>query len=237
MNQTFLKPVYQSLRCATYVSAILSIAMILIQAKGELDQSYRFELSAKRIPVEAPKSIPEINQESIDIAMEVFNIEIPKNSRHPFFDTNLFDRGITISTPKDDKLTVKIGPSAFSSWGLLGSTLAHELEVHCNQNFFLIVLFDKLGLGGTENAEREAYDHELRYARHFHLNQFEVTSIVQTRDYFYPEYHLYSEDPDHSTVQNVDEDSETDIMFSAIRNRLARVLFAAPKIRNNQTSR
>src|SRR5690606_25474533 len=83
-----------------------------------------------------------------------------------------------------------IGPSAFASWALLGSTLAHEIEVHCHQNFTLIRLFDIAGWEGTENAEREAYAHELAHADRFGLTSDDRYSIAQTLQYYYPERKL-----------------------------------------------
>ena len=83
-------------------------------------------------------------------------------------------------------MEVTVGPAAFESWGLLGSTLAHELEVHCQQNFTYIRLLDLLGLDGTLKAEREAYQHELSNAGRFHLGEVERENIKATMDFYYP---------------------------------------------------
>jgi hypothetical protein len=84
------------------------------------------------------------------------------------------------------KTKVFVGPTAFSSWGMLGSTLAHEVEVHCRQNFPLIVLKDQLGLDGTVEAEREAYEYEIQNAGRFGLDHRDQNLIAATVEYYYP---------------------------------------------------
>ena len=79
-----------------------------------------------------------------------------------------------------------IGPAAFASWSLLGSTLAHELEVHCRQNFTLIRMQDLMGAQGTLKAERDAYAHELAHAERFNLSKIERMNIQATMDFYYP---------------------------------------------------
>ena len=116
----------------------------------------------------------------------MFNIKVPANVKPPFFDPNLEDRGLTTLRGWGHKLEVSVGPAAFESWGLLGSTLAHEIEIHCNQNFTLIRAMDLVGMEGTFNAEREAYNHELKNAKRFHLSEIEQTNIKATLDFYYP---------------------------------------------------
>ncbi|RYZ81305.1 MAG: hypothetical protein EOP04_24245 [Proteobacteria bacterium] len=98
----------------------------------------------------------------------------------------LEDRGLTTLNGYGKKLEVTIGPAAFTSWAVLGSTLAHEVEIHCNQNFSLIRMKDMLGLEGTNGAEREAYMHELSNSDRFKLKEADQASIRETMEYYYP---------------------------------------------------
>ncbi len=138
-------------------------------------------------PVTPPDSIPKPSQESIELAMTMFGIKVPVSASRPVYDPLVRDRGLTIRRGWFSQATVVIGPSAFSSWALLGSTLAHELEVHCTQNFMMISLMDKLGMDGTGTAEREAYLHELRFAQRFQMDQYDYRLITETMEYYYPE--------------------------------------------------
>jgi hypothetical protein len=133
-----------------------------------------------------PEGTPEPGQEAVDMAMAIFKIVRPEGAEMPVYDPDLKDRGLTVKSTWMSKTKVFVGPSAFSSWGMLGSTLAHEIEVHCRQNFPLIVLKDQLGLGGTAEAEREAYQYEIRNAARFGLNNRDQNLIAATVEYYYP---------------------------------------------------
>lgn len=133
------------------------------------------------IPV-FPTARPEITQESIDIAMKQFRIALPRHVVSPKLDRNVKDRGITIRTLVSEKAVVRIGPEAFGSWALLGSTLAHEIEVHCIQDYMSILLMDSLGLDGRTYAELQAYDYELANASRFGLSMYEIDYIFQIKN-------------------------------------------------------
>ncbi len=138
-------------------------------------------------PMSLPTANPSVSQESIDLALKLYDIRIPEGASHPKLDLRLTDRGMTTLYGANSRLEVLIGPGAFASWGLLGSTLAHELEVHCRQSFTWIRLLDMVGLEGTMHAERSAYVHELNEARRFGLNRTELASISETMNFYYPE--------------------------------------------------
>ena len=81
---------------------------------------------------------------------------------------------------------VELGPESFMSWGLLGSTIAHELEIHCEQNLLWLSLQELVGVNANVKAEIEAYNHELAQSKRFGLRTFEVRNIRKSRDYYYP---------------------------------------------------
>jgi hypothetical protein len=132
------------------------------------------------------KGKPNLSQESIRLAMVHFNIERPEAVLEPKLDLGLADRGLTIRKGAWQPPVVAIGPDAFASWPLLGSTLAHELEIHCKQNLVAIHIMNLTGLNGTTIAEREAYDYELNQANRFGLSPYDRDLIKSTADYYYP---------------------------------------------------
>lgn len=168
-------------------SLLVAIVAMLYGARRETREHAAFELALRQVKVQPPSDVPAVSQESIDLALVLFGIEVPNTAEHPRLDLELHERGLTARAAFMSKTQVTIGPAAFSSWGLLAATLAHELEVHCHQNFFLIGMLDSLGLDGTGEAERQAYIHELRNAKRFGLGHADADLIADTMEYYYPE--------------------------------------------------
>jgi hypothetical protein len=135
----------------------------------------------------SPTSIPAMSQESVDLAVRAFRIDVPRNVKGPRFDPNLKDRGLTFRKSVLSDLEVSIGPDAFTSWGILASTIAHETEVHCRQSFLAIHFLNLLGFSGVAIAEREAYLFEISQAKRFGLTRLDQHLIKGTLDYYYPE--------------------------------------------------
>ena len=156
-------------------------------ANQEIDSRDLFEAEMAQVRVLPPEGKPEVSQESIDLAVAIYGIKIPNSASKPKLDMNLKDRGLTSRGAYIEKADVTIGPAAFSSWSLLASTLGHELEVHCNQNFLFVYLMDVMRLDGTGSAEREAYIYELRNAKRFGLDIVDADMIAETMEYYYPD--------------------------------------------------
>ena len=170
----------------------VSVGCILL-AREELEHREHYAHVIRENTAQPPLSKPPMTQESIDLAMQMFAIEVPEGASYPRFDSQLEDRGLTTMNGWGKDLEVTIGPAAFTSWALLGSTLAHELEVHCRQSFFLIRVKDLLGMNGTDEAEREAYLYELTNSERFHLKTSDQLNIRATMDYYYPVARLSEE--------------------------------------------
>ena len=164
------------------ITVILYIFKISTYSPPKLP--YILEESAK-IPVFFHGK-PSFSQESIDIAMKAFSINVAKEDFWPLMDLSQDDRGVTYPGSILNKPQVFVGPEAFISWGILGSTLAHDIEIHCQQNVYLIVFKDLLGFDGTGDAEREAYSHEIFYKNRFHLTDREVVDIRDIMTQHYP---------------------------------------------------
>ena len=129
---------------------------------------------------------PSISRESVMKALEEFKINLPKNVNGPFIDSNMNDRGMTMRKGALTSATVYLGPEAFASWALLGSTLAHEIEIHCRQNFLSIHFQNMAGIDSIGAAEREAYGYELANASRFGLSDYDQALIRSTSSYYYP---------------------------------------------------
>jgi hypothetical protein len=126
--------------------------------------------------------LPSLSSAAIDEAIKKFKISIPKHVARPEIDQDNNDRGRTSWNLFGGSVAVKLGPAAFTSWGLLGATLAHELEIHCQQNLVAITFKDALGLEAKNAAEKEAYAHELSNAERFGLSSEETERIQETLD-------------------------------------------------------
>lgn len=174
-------------RVLLMATAVVLGGTLLAWAHSEVEQERQFFAGMDQIKVLPPPTSPEISQESIDLALIIYGIRVPNDVNHPILDRDLADRGVTVRYSFVGQAKVAVGPSAFASWSLLGSTLAHEIEVHGHQNFFGIWIMDSLGLDGTMEAERQAYAHELRYAERFGLKIHDAAMIAETVEFFYPE--------------------------------------------------
>ncbi len=170
-----------------FVFGLLSFLLLsAFSANQEIHSRALFDAELAQVRVLPPEGKPSISQESIDLAIVIYGIKIPNSASKPLLDMNLKDRGLTSRGAYVDKADVTIGPAAFSSWSLLASTLGHELEVHCQQNFLFVYLMDAMRLDGTGSAEREAYIYELRNAKRFGLDIADADMIAETMEYYYP---------------------------------------------------
>ena len=178
--------------CVGLGLALFFGAAAIVLAHSVVETSLREKENSARLGAQAMSdftqtSSPEFSEKSIAKALALYGIQLPRNVRGPFISKELEDRGVTIREGLNEKLVVYIGRDAFSSWALLGSTLGHEIEVHCRQNFLAIHLQNLAGFDGTGAAEREAYKYELSHAGRFGLNQDDREFIKNAAEYFYPQ--------------------------------------------------
>lgn len=152
------------------------------QAPADLDYFYR----NPAVKVTLPHNAPTPSQASIDMAIALFSIQIPAGHRAPQYDPALPDRGLTKRKLFTDEVEIYIGNPAFQNWSVLGSTLAHEVEVHGRQSVLAITAMNIFGINGTELAERQAYLYEIQNGPRFGLNKEDAQTIHDTMDYFYP---------------------------------------------------
>jgi|GEM_PF-641075 len=209
----FVRTALHALPLGAFVALVGGIALGSAVASREHDAYTRLRAESRAVRVIAPKHIPELRQESIDVAMELFSIDAPSTILGPRLDTELEDRGLTTGGTLSAHKSVTVGPAAFTSWGILGSTLGHEIEVHVRQSFLGVVVRDRLASvqlsarrqlsrlvpsfapsarddfenDGTWSAEREAYRYELASRARFGLSPSEAHSIRYVMNYYYPD--------------------------------------------------
>lgn len=186
----------------------------LVKAHQEQQQYNALYASMRDVQVSVNLARPSPTQESIDLAMQIYSIDIDANVKWPIFDAGLIDRGLTTGGTISQKKSVNLGAAAFTSWAVLGSTLGHEVEIHCKQSFASIMFVDSISSlhhsaksffsshkanaatsyseeisteFGTWNAERVAYKYEIGSKGRFGLSSQEVESINQVMNYYYPE--------------------------------------------------
>ncbi len=180
------------LRSAAFARTVIALGLtsltflLLFQSHYEFKAEAEYLSDVDSVAIIPPSSKPKAGQAAIDLAMVMYGIRVPESAMKPTYDPNLADRGLTTRGAFMEKAVVNVGRSAFSSWALLGSTLAHEIEVHCNQNFFFIFSMDLIGLDGTGEAERQAYNHELAHSKRFGLKDHDATLISDTVAFYYP---------------------------------------------------
>ena len=79
----------------------------------------------------------------------------------------------------------EIGDEAFASAARLGSTIAHEVEVHVNRQIAKGISYPSTDEQGTLIQEVEAYDYELAGTDRFGLSADELKLLKQRRASYY----------------------------------------------------
>lgn len=136
-----------------------------------------------------------VGQPAVDYALKAFKIQIPSKVKSIKFNVVLQNRGL--ASGNDFAIDVEVGPTAFSSWGQLGATLAHEVEVHGTQSFSAMRALNLISFlnssdrrWGTLIAERAAYNYEINNRIRFNLTDSEVKNIKETMEEWYGDKQL-----------------------------------------------
>lgn len=127
---------------------------------------------------------PTPGQRAIDQAMILFDIKVSKGIDWPLYDPHLGYkyRAIALQEEVLGRKSILIGKASFYSWGVLGSTLAHEIEVHGRQSIFWLSLRARLFGISTASAEVEAYNYEIYSAKRFGLTKEDISSLKEQRE-------------------------------------------------------
>ncbi|BBH52089.1 hypothetical protein JCM31447_05260 [Fluviispira sanaruensis] len=196
LNKTNKTDIFYTLfKIVPFILFLSIMFYCLILNYNEKNQYKIMQENLIEVPVLYPSTAPEKNNQCILLAMALFSIDKNKNSMQPVYDPSLNVRGLTSGMIFSPKKNIYIGDEAFENWGLLGSTLAHEVEIHGNQSFveiefinflyhyvyefkynLLLHLINKSDVQyknkkiGTIKAEKEAYKYELKSKNRFSLN-------------------------------------------------------------------
>ena len=122
----------------------------------------------------------------LKIAISAYSIKIPEHIQYVKFNKDLMDRGMIIGDWSNKNAKIYIGQPAFSSWAILGSTIAHEAEVHGSQSFLAIGLLDLIFNRGIISAETVAYNYEISNSKRFGLSKKEIAEIEHTKNHHFP---------------------------------------------------
>lgn len=181
------------------LSRLLLVLLVSLHLQGSVLPWGKYllrERQAVKVHVSLPN--PSISYKSIREAISLYSIDV--RGTDISFNPTLSDRAIIDlgTTP----YKVEVGPLAFRSWGVLGSTLAHETEIHARQSIIWglfanyisavvnwirgISLPEHLSLVGDTILEREAYLFEIHSGERFGLSQDEISATQDLVDYFYP---------------------------------------------------
>ena len=189
------------------LSVVLFIIITIIICIGqyrEQQQWQRLREMMRSVQVDTSSMArPVRSDEAIRKAMVIYTIDSAPLMLGPVYHEDLEDRGRVTLITERQQLAVTVGPTAFANWGELGSTLAHEIEVHCHQSWFLMVELNFLGAvvnslrqkpllewesgWGSTRAERQAYTYEIDNRERFEQPTADIMSLVHIMNSYYPE--------------------------------------------------
>jgi uncharacterized Zn-binding protein involved in type VI secretion len=118
-------------------------------------------------------------QEAIEQAVKHYGVDISQ-AKTVTYDPTVKGEAVTSNDGR-----VRVGDKAFASPGWLGSSIAHETEVHVNEQAKKGKWYT--GKQGTAIQEVQAYDHEIANARKYGLTDSEVNDLKKRRKRDYDE--------------------------------------------------
>jgi len=120
---------------------------------------------------------------AIHAALAAWGIDT-SNVKYIIYDPNCTDYANT-----SKRGVVTVGPAALGDAGLLGTTLAHEIEVHLNIQA-AGGTWHKSSMGRNLN-EVQAWDYELKNSSRFGLSSDQISEIQQARTDYYNQLNSY----------------------------------------------
>jgi len=195
------------------VTFIVFMVVLLAVSCGQAFDLYVYNSTYELLQKQKVKilGVPEVSQTNIDRAMVLYSIKSKPWCKYPVLVDPIDGiMGYIGGHPLSSTRIIHITGYAFTSWGMLGAVLAHEIEVHCNQSFIKASILDAVDellsdlkrsqelprsamlvrvapvYYGTWLTEREAYSYQIENAERFGLTKQEVESIRSTRDFLYP---------------------------------------------------
>jgi hypothetical protein len=177
-----------------FAMSILSLPLGVARAGSladEIDEIHRVDAQVAAGARELVVPCARLKQAAIDHAITAFHIDVRAASTGVHYSPHgsMREREGATYVDRDGTYRVEIGDAAFRSAGWLGSTIAHEVEVHVNR---------QVAQGGHRTAsdeetvsidEIQAYDYELASQARFGLAADELARVRQRRSAFYRTLH------------------------------------------------
>ncbi len=116
-------------------------------------------------------------QDAIDEAIKVYNIDTSKTTSVKY-DSSVSGEAVTTSDGK-----VSVGDDAFRDPAWLGSSVAHETEIHVSEQAKKGNWYN--GTQGTAIQEVEAYDHEIANGERFGTSEENMKDLKKRRKKYY----------------------------------------------------
>jgi len=124
-----------------------------------------------------------LRQSAIARAIALYRIAAPRVHARVAYSASgdMRDRDSATYVDHDGSIRVEIGEGAFASAGRLGSTIAHEVEVHLNRHLGRGVYYPPIDERTALIQELEAYDYELANRDRFGLAASELQLLQRRR--------------------------------------------------------
>lgn len=124
----------------------------------------------------------ELKQQAIEFAIKVYQIDVTK-AKKVVYDSSVIGEALTVPGHRGEPPTIRVGNQAFSSAPMLGSTLAHESEIHVGKQ-------ERRGRWyndpiGKPLQEVEAYDFEIASHERFDLSSKDLADLQARRKHHY----------------------------------------------------
>ncbi len=128
-----------------------------------------------------------LKQAAIQRAIDIYRIDVTHVPFGVIYSPhgNMRDREGATFLDQDGIVRVEIGDEAFANASRLGSTIAHEVEVHVNRQIANGIHDPPNDEQGTLIQEVEAYDYELLNKDRFGLSVDELKLLKQRRASYY----------------------------------------------------
>jgi hypothetical protein len=131
--------------------------------------------------------VARLKQSAITHAIVVFDIDVGGVATGVIYSPHgaMRDREGATIVDRDGTVRVQVGDAAFRSAGWLGSTIAHEVEVHVNRQIAKGMCYQPSDRDGTLIQEVEAYDFELVNHQRFGIDAPDLRQLRQRRNFAY----------------------------------------------------
>ncbi len=182
MRTLLLAPFFILASARTHAASVAALQDRIDRA-NELERIGAAVAGDARAAIERKLEVARLRTQAMELAIEVYRIDTTGlrklGGRLAYVPTDTTGR----EGGSDEGHDIRLTAAAFRSAGWLGSTLAHESEVHMNRHFAAGKV--RVSEAASAMQEIEAYDHEIAGASRFGLSEDEVKEIESRRRAYY----------------------------------------------------